>query len=187
MKQILKFTLAFVFILFLAHTATMAQLRNSIAGKGVRLSAGVETGIPTGDFNSGNQWNLGGSLQADFNVAKRVLFVTANAGYNRFFMEDEANGDISLIPVKAGLKYFPVKNLYIQGETGVSFVANKSKIDADRSAAFIYAPQIGYLIRLNSRNYLDAGIRFESQSKIYSNGSRLNFFGLRVAYAFDSK
>lgn len=92
-----------------------------------------------------------------------------------------------MIPVKAGLKYFPVKNLYIQGEAGVSFIVNKSKIDADKSASFVYAPQVGYLIPLGKGNYLDAGFRFESNSKFYNNGSQANFLGLRVAYAFDTK
>lgn len=185
MKQVIKIIIAVVVTVW--STAAMAQLKNSVPGKGVRLSVGVETGVPVGKFNKGTQWNLGGSVQADFNLVKRVLFVTANAGYNNFFTENNTKGDIQLIPVKAGLKYFPVKNLYIQGEAGVSFIANKSKIDADKSASFVYAPQVGYLIPLGKGNYLDAGVRFESNSKFYNNGSQANFLGLRVAYAFNTK
>lgn len=77
--------------------------------------------------------------------------------------------------------------MYIQGEAGVSFVASKSKIDTDKSASFVYAPQVGYLIPLGKGNYLDAGFRFESNSKFYNNGSQANFLGLRVANAFDTK
>lgn len=185
MKQLFKISL--ILVIMFGPSGVMAQSKSGVPGQGVRLSAGVETGVPVGNFANGTKWNIGGSVQADFNVVKRVLFVTANAGYNHFFTENDARGDIQLIPVKAGLKYFPVGKFYVQGEAGASFLANKSKIDADKSASFVYAPQVGYLIRLGKSSYLDAGIRFESNSKLYNNGNRANFLGLRVAYAFDTK
>jgi hypothetical protein len=185
MKQLMRITAAVAIMMY--STVSMAQVKKSADDKVVRLSVGIETGLPVGKFNTGTKWNLGGSVQADFSVVKRVLFITANAGYNNFFTEKSTKGDLQLIPVKAGLKYFPVNNLYIQGEAGVSFLANKSKIDADKSASFVYAPQVGYLIPLGRGNYLDAGIRFESNSKFYEKGNQANFLGLRIAYAFDTK
>ncbi|MEJ8843693.1 outer membrane beta-barrel protein [Lacibacter sp. H375] len=184
MKQLFTITTAIAIIIFSA--SVNAQSKKTSA-KGVRWSIGAEAGVPVGKFNTPVQWNLGGSIQADFNVAKRVLFITANTGFNNFFTESGVKGDVQMIPVKAGLKYFPAKNFYIQGEAGVSFLTSKDKNQADRSASFVYAPQLGYLIPLGKRNYLDAGIRFESNSKFYDNGSQANFFGLRVAYAFNSK
>jgi hypothetical protein len=153
--------------------------------KGVRLSVGADAGLPVGDFNKAYDWSLGGSLQADFPVASQ-LYVTLNAGYNNFFVKDGIllTKDLQLIPVKAGLKYFPVKSFYLQGEAGTAFLANKKDIGATNSASFVYAPQVGYLIGLGGSNYLDAGVRFESNSKFYNNGKSNNFFGLRVAYAF---
>lgn len=185
MRTVIKFTLSVAILL--QSAAIMAQSEKSGRPAGVRLSAGVETGLPTGKFNAGTRWNLGGSLQADINLASRVLYLTANAGYNNFYSAENSKDNLQLIPVKVGLKYFPVGQFYIQGEAGVAFVANKSAIDADKSAAFVFAPQLGYLIPLGGRNYLDAGIRFESNSKFYEQGSRANFFGLRLAYAFMTK
>ncbi len=185
MKQLFNITITIT--LSVLSTVAKAQVKSGTQDKGARLSVGVETGLPTGKFNTGTQWNLGGSVQADFNVVKRVLFVTANAGYNNFFTQKNTKGNIQMIPVKVGVKYFPARNLYVQAEGGVSFIANKSGINADKSAVFVYAPQVGYLIPLGKGNYIDAGLRFESNSKFYKNGNQANFFGLRLAYAFDTK
>jgi len=153
-----------------------------------RLSAGPESGVPIGDLSDGYNWNFGGSVQADIPVIQS-LYVTVNAGYNNFFVKNHQtkvpDKNLQLIPVKAGLKYFPVGNIfYVQGEAGVSFLANKSDLGADKSAAFVYAPQIGALVKLADRNYIDVGFRFESNSAFYSGGNTNNFLGLRVAYAF---
>jgi Lipid A 3-O-deacylase (PagL) len=184
MKQL--FTISAVIAMMIFSSSVNAQSKKTNA-KGLRWSIGADAGVPVGKFNTPAQWNLGGSIQADFNVAKRVLFITANTGYNNFFTVSGIKGDVQMIPVKAGLKYFPAKNFYIQGEAGVSFLTSKDKNQADKSASFVYAPQLGYLIPLGKRNYLDAGVRFESNSKFYDNGSQANFLGLRVAYAFNSK
>jgi len=93
--------------------------------------------------------------------------------------------DIQLIPVKGGLKYFPVKWCYIQGEAGASFLANRDEIGANKSAAFIYAPQVGVLLNIGGKNYIDAGFRFEGNSKFYNGGNTNNFLALRVAYSFN--
>lgn len=164
------------------RTTSTSDVRTS---KAIRLSIGPDAGIPIGTLGDSHNWNLGGSIQADFPIATG-LDVTVNAGYNNIFGKDNAP-DISLIPVKAGLKYFVANNFYVQGEAGASFIANKSNIAADKSTAFVYAPQIGYLFPLGGKNYIDLGIRFESNTKFYNAGSNNNFFGLRVAYAFDTK
>ena len=153
-----------------------------------RLSVGPDAGLPVGDFKDAYNWMIGGSVQADIPVIQS-LYVTVNAGYNNFFIKDElkqAGGkNMQLIPVKAGLKYFPVGDIfYIQGQAGVSFLANKSDLQADKSAAFVYAPQIGALVRLAPKNYLDIGVRWEGTSSFYDGGSSANFLGLRVAYSF---
>jgi hypothetical protein len=155
-------------------------------GSGIRLSAGIESGLPIGKLNDAYSWNFGGSVQADFPIIDRELYATLNAGFNNIYANNVSNAaDIQLIPVKAGLKYFPAKNFYIQGEAGASFIANKSDLGATKSAAFVYAPQVGVLFNVGGKNYIDAGVRFESNSKFYTNGNTSNFVGLRIAYAFN--
>jgi len=158
---------------------------------GVRFSIGVDAGIPTGALSNSYNWNLGGSVQADIPVA-HSLFVTVNAGYDNIYGKKNISGttlsatNIQLLPVKAGLKFFLVNDLYIQGEAGAGFALNKTNVGFNNAAAFIYAPQIGYQFQLGGQNYIDAGVRYEGSTKFNSNidDSKVNFVALRLAYGF---
>ena len=168
-----------------------AQTSLSAAGskQEFRLSVGPDAGIPLGNMSNSYNWNFGGSVQADIPVINN-LYVTVNAGYNNFFVKKNlpdggVNKNMELVPVKAGLKYFPVGNIfYVQGEAGASFLANKSDLGADKSAAFVYAPQVGVLLKLADKNYIDLGVRFESTAAFYNGGNTNYFLGLRAAYSF---
>ncbi|PUZ24632.1 hypothetical protein GA0116948_105272 [Chitinophaga costaii] len=160
-------------------------------------SVGVDAGIPIGDFHDYYDWSLGGSLEANLAIIQRKLYVSLNAGYSNVFAKDDVvpgvkGQDLSLIPIKAGLRYYPfntVSKLYVQGLAGVSILANKSDVGADKSAAFAYAPQIGYLFQLGkNHNYLDVAVKWEGTSKFADgDASEYNNLGLHVAYAFGSK
>lgn len=197
MKSTLKIT---TLVLGLAALATGAFAQSSATTRtttpnGVVLSIGADAGIPTGTLNDSHNWNLGGSVQADIPVLPHQLFVTVNAGYNNIFGKKNLNGtgpdvtDIQLLPVKAGLKFFPVSNFYIQGEAGAAFLLNKSSLNDDNAAAFIYAPQVGVQFPLSGNSFIDAGVRYEASTKFNSafDNSTVNFVGLRVAYAFSTK
>ncbi|WP_158990525.1 outer membrane beta-barrel protein [Mucilaginibacter sp. L196] len=194
MKSSIKISalaLAFAAFTFSAKAQSTTPTSTTTAS-GIRYSIGVDAGIPTGKLSDSYNWNLGGSLQVDIPVANK-LFVTVNAGYDNIFGKNVTVGtitskaqNIELLPVKAGLKYFVVSNFYVQGEAGAAFVLDKTKIDANNSAAFVYAPQIGYQFQLGGKNYIDAGVRYEASTKLNSDvdDSKVNFFGLRVAYGF---
>jgi hypothetical protein len=189
MKTTSKITTVLVALGALAFNANaQTSMSGTPDSKSIRYSIGVESGLATGGFHDAHNWNIGGSLQADFPIASS-LFITANAGYNNFFSKDNAGyaaADLHLIPVKAGLKYFPLNKVYVQGEAGAAFAVNKAEAGIDRTAGFIYAPQIGVLIPLGSKNGIDAGVRYEGSTQFdgSANNSKVNFFGIRVAYAF---
>ena len=155
---------------------------------GIQLSVGPQANLPIGDFKDAYDWSIGGSVQADFPIVKNDLYAVVNAGYNNFFAKDNAvlkAKDLGQIPVSAGLKYyFPTTNLYVQGTAGVSFLTTKSSLGADKSASFLYSPQVGYLFNLGGKNALDVAVKFEGDSKIYDGGKANNFLGLRVGYNF---
>jgi len=188
----LKITTIVLALAGLALGANAQTNPTSTKATGIRYSVGVDAGLPTGNLSDTYSWNLGGSLQADIPVASQ-LFVTVNAGYNNFFGKDVTVAgvtasvqNIQLLPVKAGLKFFPVNNFYIQGEAGASFLLNKADVAANNSAVFTYAPQVGYQFALAGSSYLDAGVRFENTSKLNSNldDYKLHFISLRLAYGF---
>ena len=178
-----------------AQTSTPASSAKTTSSNGIIWSVGVDAGLPTGNLSNAYNWNLGGSVQADIPVVQNQLFVTVNAGYNNIFGKNNIDGtgldatNIQLLPVKAGLKYFPVNHLYVQGEAGAAFSLNKSDLGFDNSEAFIYAPQVGYQFPLGGSSFLDAGVRYEGSTKFNStiSDSKVNFVALRVAYAFGIK
>ncbi|GGH78752.1 hypothetical protein HNQ91_005268 [Filimonas zeae] len=187
MKRLLKSGAVTLSLLLAAVAGTYAQTTNTANGSrpsGVLLSVGPEAGLPVGKLKNAYDWSLGGSVQAEMPVVNKSLYLLLNAGYNNFFAKDDVPGlnNMKLIPVKAGLKFYPYKNLYVQGAAGVSFLSNKDEVAANKSAVFVYSPQVGYLIPIGKNNYLDAGVKFESMSKLSSVGSSNNFFGVRVAY-----
>ena len=182
---------AFTFSAKAQTTTPTPTTTTTTTASGVRYSIGVDAGIPTGKLSDSYNWNIGGSIQADIPVANN-LFVTVNAGYNSIMGKKNIDGtgidatNIQLLPVKAGLKYFVVSNFYVQGEAGAAFLLNKSDLGDNKTAAFVYAPQIGYQFQLGGKSYIDAGVRYEASTKFDSqfDDSKVNFFGLRVAYGF---
>ena len=189
MKKSIKICLVaialFSFVSLHSNAQTSASKTESHSS-GIRLSIGADGGIPVGSLNTGYNWSFGGSIQGDFPIVKDQLYATLNSGYNAIFASSQYNiPDIHLIPVKAGLKYFIIKQVYIQGEAGVSFLINKRDLGADNTAVFVYAPQAGVLLNVGGKNYIDAGFRFESNQKFFNGGNTANFLALRIAYAFN--
>lgn len=201
MKNVFKISaiaLAFAVSAVAAKAQTTPASTAASSSNGVKFSVGVDAGLPTGNFSNNYNWNLGGSVQADIPVISKQLYVTVNAGYDNFFGKKDVSvatpngivtGDVTniqLLPVKAGLKFFPVGGFYIQGEAGAAFALNKSDVGFDKSAAFIWAPQVGYQFNIGGNNYIDAGVRYQGSTDFVSNdsNSKLNFVGLRVAYGF---
>jgi len=187
MKNSIKISVIVIALFTFFSLRSNAQTSSTAGsyGSGIRLSIGADGGVPVGSLNKTYNWNFGGSIQGDFPIVKDQFYATLNAGYNAIFASNQYSlPDIQLIPVKAGLKYFIVKQVYIQGEAGVSFLTNKNSLNTDKTAVFVYAPQAGVLLNLGGKNYIDAGIRFESNQKFFNGGNTSNFLALRFAYAF---
>ena len=190
MKTTIKFLYPVLLLMILSFSAKSQTTASSKSG-GIIYSAGVETGISSGNFNNAYRWNVGGSVQADIPVASQ-FYATVNAGYLNFNGKDNVEGtglsapNIRLVPVMAGLKFFPVSNFYIQADAGAGFALNKTDVGFTKTAAFLYTPQIGIQLPVGGGSYVDAGIRYEATTKFVSDveDSKINFFGLRVAYAF---
>jgi hypothetical protein len=186
MKNSIQFTALLLTIIGLTTTAS-AQTSNVKTQSGIILSAGVESGISTGSFRDNQKWSIGGSLQADLPVYDQ-LYVTINAGYRNFFGKNN-QADLQLLPMLAGIKYFPVSHFYIQAAAGTGFVLNKSDFNYQKTAAFLYVPQIGVQLPVGGKNYIDAGVRYEGSTKYTSSAanSKVSSIGLRVAYTFSTK
>ena len=195
--KIASFAIAFAgFALGAKAQSTIAPASSSAtSSNGIIFSVGVEGGIPTGDLHDYYNFSIGGSLEADIPVIPNFLFVTVNAGYtgingkNNVYGSGDDATDIQFLPVKAGLKVFPVKYFYIQGEAGAGFALNKSELGFDKTAAFLYCPQIGIQLPTIGKNYFDAGVFYQGTTDFNSgiDNSKIQYAGLRIAYAFGTK
>lgn len=180
----MKALVIFIILIFFQTTIARPQV---YSGTGIRYSVGIETGLAVGYLATKYEAPLGLSLQADFPVVDGVLFGTANAGFNNVFVRPSYRHlveDLRLVPFKAGLKYFYRSNLYVQSEIGFSFLLNKAPCVEGKNAAFVYAPQIGIIFYLHPNDYIDVGLRFESNSKFYKCDHQNNFIGFRAAWGF---
>jgi hypothetical protein len=158
--------------MFIGTNQASAQ-SSSGDSQAVRLGVGVSAGLPTNDnYNIA----LGGDirLQKDFfsNISG-----TLSAGYTNFSVKDEAKSalgynSLGYIPVKAGIKIFPVERFYISGEVGAGFGTDKGQ-----GTALVYAPGIG----LGFNNGVDLGVRYEGFAQ---DGNNLGQVALRLAYGF---
>ncbi|MDP9076128.1 MAG: hypothetical protein M3O71_01790 [Bacteroidota bacterium] len=173
--------------------ASKAQTTKTTASNGIIYSVGVESSLALGSAKDLHKWSLGGSVGADIPVAEQ-FYATINTGYQNNFGQKNVLGtgytatDDHLIPVKAGLKYFPVGILYVQGEAGALFSLNKKDAAYTKSTAFLYSPTIGVMLPLNSGSYLDAGVQYEGSTKFNDfQNSKENMIGVHVAYAFSIK
>lgn len=157
---------------------------------GIILSIGPDAGFPVGSLNDRFGSTVGGSVKADFPIWNNQLYLTTTAGFNNFFVKNGYQGnqnDLQLLPLKAGLKYYPVKNFYIEGAAGTSFILNKNQSGFDKTASFTYAPSAGYQFALSKGHYLDASLRFEGNTKFITGGDANNFVSFRLAYSFGLK
>jgi len=189
MKNSIKISAIISAFVLLGSISAKAQTSTPISSSGgIIYSVGIESSLSVGSFNKGHKGSLGGSLQADIPLSKQ-WFVNVNTGYDNFYgrnLDGQGPTGLRVIPAMAGIKYFPVSNFYVQADAGAGFLTNKSDLGYNKSAAFLYAPEVGVRLPVGDKSFIDAGVRYEEATRFDSNvvGSKINVIGLRVAYAF---
>jgi len=138
--------------------------------KDTRLGFGFSIGIPTND-----DYNIavGGDLRLQKDFYSNISGLLS-LGYTNFSRKDDlGGGSIGYIPLKAGIKIFPVERFYFSGELGAAFGT-----DEGQGTAFVYAPGIG----VGFNKGIDLGLRYEGFSQ---DGANLGQVALRIAYGFN--
>jgi hypothetical protein len=135
---------------------------------GIGLSVGASTDDPYGLV-------IGGDLRLQKDFQSNVSGILS-IGYTNFSVKDDAPAIIDsygIVPLKVGLKIFPVERFYFSGEIGAGFGT-----DSGSRTAFVYAPGLG--IGFNAG--IDLGLRYEG---IARSGGNLGQVALRLAYGFN--
>ncbi len=147
--------------------------------KTLDISAGVELGLPMGDFGKAQGLGIGASLQGDYAISN-VLKVTANIGYMSFLGKKSESEGVSVkskalnfIPIRVGAKYFVTEAIHVGAQVGVGMFSG----GGNATSGFNFSPQVGYMLS----EKLDLTLKYDNTSK---DGGSLGFIGLRAAYHF---
>lgn len=160
MKQFMKTAAMAVLVLAVAFTSK-AQKADPW-----RLGIGVDGGI---GVNHPTPFVLGGDVRLQKGFAPGLSGILT-AGYTHFFKKDDY-ASAGFIPVTAGLKYFPVKNFYVDAEAGVGFGLNSYMVNS-----FVWSPAVGYTFA----KHWDVSVKYQDFTK-YTETKQV---ALRIAYGF---
>lgn len=176
----MKIKLLLVTVLVLAFYSSKAQKSS--------FSMGPEINIPSGNSSNISTIGVGVYMKGEFPVAEKFSF-TATASLNTFYGKKVLQytaPNLSYLPLRGGLKYYPSENFYVEGQAGVSF-----SIKNDSKTTFIWAPGIGTFLNMGNSHKLDIGLRYESQKNSVqytmldgSTTANFGYIGLRVGYVF---
>jgi len=156
------------------------------------FSLGLETGYTAGP--NVQRWNIGAGGTGQFEYfLKDNVSITLLSGYIGYLGSKESSGlkyrSITIVPLKAGARFYLGRNLHIGGELGAGFLGN----GGSHTTAFAYSPIIGVSFRTfdgeRQRGGVDISIKYDGytfNSRDIPNGLGNTFgaVGLRVSYIF---
>jgi hypothetical protein len=148
-----------------------------------RFSAGLEIGLPTGDFGDAVGVGIGITGRYESAINNNLTWM-ATLGFVSFTEKDDSGLKASIIPIQGGLKYYfnnSFDGFYAGAELGLNIVKvkydggpfNDGGSDSDTELGF--APQIGYHLA-----NVDVSLRYQIVDD-------LDYFGIRAAYVFNKK
>ncbi|RFZ90524.1 hypothetical protein D0C36_22355 [Mucilaginibacter conchicola] len=169
--RIIKTIPLVLFALFvLSLTKTNAQ---SIPKNTFKLDVGAEALRPLSAANDFYDIGIGGTARLNYGLTDK-LAVTLTSGYYHFNYKGSGNYnlyDVNIIPIKAGLKYFLIPNVYVNGEAGVGL--GRTPINYTKT---IISGGFGWVYK-----GLDVGLKYENNFGRYDGFKNI---GLRVGYGF---
>lgn len=140
------------------------------------VSMGAEVLFTERKLSASHHTGFGGTAKAEYVFSKHAS-VTFASGY--YYMDGKNTaltkyGDISAIPLKAGLRQY-IGDFYASGEAGALFFSGYNQ-----GTSFVYSLGLGDKIHLASRIF-DIGLRHEGWSVA---GTNTGTIALRVGYEF---
>lgn len=175
MKKVLFFIAAFT----ITAASVNAQDKVTHAG-GTKFSVAVNAGFPTAaDF----KFAYGADAQVDI-PAGTSLRITGSIGYENFHWKvsggtSSFDGNVSQIPILAGVKYFLSSNFYGHGQIGYAVKGSSGNTLMPNDNGFAFAISGGYVM-----GNLDIGIKYLAT---HPGGSDLGAVIARLAYTLGSK
>ena len=161
------------------------------------FSAGAELGIATGPFSDAHSVGFGVSGQAEYTIADKTN-VTATVGVIGYPGRKVANNNgyrysnTTIVPIKAGIKYFLTGGFYTAAQLGVGIFDNYVDVKTTTpgypygtyygsETAIAFTPMLGYEFQSNSGKAFDASFKYDLYAR---QGGAFGSVGLRLAYKF---
>ena len=164
-------------ILFCCSEALTAQLNGSKSAAHIDINIGPELGIVADANNFFYFMIIGGSAEAEMKFGERFAG-TLMSGVNVYIgkkIYDFRAGNIIVIPLKAGIKYYIKPSWYLGENAGVGFFNSEMK------AKFGYSSSLGHKFMLRGMPAFDISLKAD----VYSgNGGSITSVGIRGAYQF---
>ncbi len=148
----------------------MAQSQDGPSIRGFKIGAGANLAIPLSNLNS-TSIGAGFDLLAQYGIAEQ-LAITADAGYTSLFGKDGFN-NLSIIPIRGGLRFFATPELYLGGKIGVGIIKTEG---SESRTATAYSFGAGYFLS----PMIDVSAAYDGYSK---NGS-FGLMNIRLGYTF---
>jgi len=133
---------------------------------GWRMGISLNPGYAT---NSIYGFTLGSDIRVQKNLGTKNFFLLTT-GITHFFDTEKTIDGFTYVPLKAGIKTYLAKHVYIAGELGAGFGLNKGS-----DASFLWSPSFGY-----SGKKIDISIKYED----FTEGDYTKQVALRFAYGF---
>lgn len=151
------------------------------------ISIGPEINIPSGNASNIVSIGFGGYLKGELGLSQKFS-ITATGSLTNFLGKKFLgirSQNLTYLPVRLGVKYYPSENSYFEGQVGSSF-----PVSGDSKTAFAWSPGLGTFLTTQSGNKLDFSLRYEAQTTTVQNTqlnksySSFGYIGLRFGYVF---
>lgn len=122
--------------LLLCAVVALSFAANAQSSK-LQASIGPRIGVVVGDYDDFFGLVVGGELQGEYKFNPQVS-ATVMGGYTYFSGKNNVDGS-GIIPIMAGLRYYPSSQFFLGGRLGVGVGT-----EDDSESSFGFEPQIGY-------------------------------------------
>ena len=141
---------------------------------GFHFGAGINLGLPIGDFGDIESFGIGAEVQPEYNLSD-MFSIYGSAGYTHFFGKSVGGykyDGVGLIPILAGVRVYPAPQFFIGAKAGLGILTGSG----DSESAFDYQPQIGY-----NADMFQIALGYNGLSK---DGETLSNLSLSLLYKF---
>ena len=106
--------------------------------EGFRFGAGVKAAAPIGDFGKVSSFGIGAEVQGEYMFSANFSGL-GSIGYTHYLEKDDSGADGGIVPILAGIRFYPAPEFFVGAKAGVAISTSKGG-----GSAFNYLPHIGY-------------------------------------------